>query len=187
MRPIFERLLVISLGLPAWATAAPDPAPRAIGTVIDEYIHVGLASNLGLANQNLETQKSLAALDAARARYYPELGINARYTRADGGRQITIPVAQLLNPAYQTLNELLVASGGTPRFPMLGDESFPLQLAREQDTRITLRQPLYAPALPAGFYEPSLPLCGVVAPLFALAAFGAAWKIAEQRTKGDLL
>jgi len=151
MRSVFTHLLATALGLWALAANADDPpaSGRDIGTVIDEYRRIGLASNLSLANQNLETQKSLAALDAARARFYPELGINARYTRADGGRQITVPVSQLLNPAYQTLNELLVANGSTPRFPMLGDESFPLQLPREQDTRITLRQPLYAPALPA--------------------------------------
>ncbi len=139
-------------GVSAAATVETAPAPtsgRAVGTVIDEYVRIGLASNLVLANQSLEAQKSLAALDAARARFYPELGVNARYTRADGGREITVPTGQLLNPAYQTLNELLVANGGTPRFPMLGDESFPLQLPREQDTRITLRQPLYAPAIPA--------------------------------------
>lgn len=131
------------------AAADAEASGRSVGAVIDAYVQLGLSSNLGLANQNLETQKSLAALDAARARFYPELGVNARYTRATGGRQITIPVGQLLNPAYQTLNDLLVASGGTPRFPMLGDESFPLQLPREQDTRLNLRQPLYAPAIPA--------------------------------------
>ncbi len=128
----------------------PTATLRSVGAVIDDYVHTGLADNLALANQSLETQKSLAALDAARARFFPELALNARYTRAAGGREISLPLGQLLNPAYQTLNDLLVAGGGTPRFPMLADESFPLQLPREQDTRLTLRQPLYAPAIPAG-------------------------------------
>ncbi len=131
------------------AVATSPGADRPVHAVIEDYVQRGLASNLLLANQSLEAQKGLAALDAARAHYFPELGLNARYTRADGGRQFTVPTGQLLNPAYQTLNELLVANGGTPRFPLLGDESFPLQLPREQDTRLTLRQPLYAPAIPA--------------------------------------
>jgi outer membrane protein len=134
-------------------TAPPiEPAAgmRSVAAVIDDYVHTGLADNLALANQSLETQKSLAALDAARARFLPELALSARYTRAEGGREILLPLGQLLNPAYQTLNDLLVAGGGTPRFPMLADQSFPLQLPREQDTRLTLRQPLYAPAIPAG-------------------------------------
>ena len=166
MRIIIKQLLITLAGAAALAatTLAAAPAPartatdeaasapgtgRAVSSVIDEYLHIGLASNLVLANQSLEVQKGLAALDAARAHYYPELGLNARYTRADGGRQLSVPIGQLLNPAYQTLNELLVANGGTPRFPLLGDESIPLQLPREQDTRVTLRQLLYAPAIPA--------------------------------------
>ena len=159
MRIIIKQLLVsLAAVLPlagvaaaaASDTVASSPgADRPVRAVIEEYVQRGLASNLLLANQSLEAQKGLAALDAARAHYFPELGLNARYTRADGGRQFTVPTGRLLNPAYQTLNELLVANGGTPRFPLLGDESFPLQLPREQDTRITLRQPLYAPAIPA--------------------------------------
>jgi len=128
--------------------AAPAPQ-RAAADVIAALQQQAEASNLGLANASLEVERSRAVLDGARARYFPEVSLNARYTRASGGRQITIPTGQLLNPAYQTLNELLVANGGAPRFPMLGDETFPLQLPREQDTRLSLRQPLYAPAIPA--------------------------------------
>jgi outer membrane protein TolC len=134
---------------PALADATTEPAARPVARVLDELVRSGLAGNLGLANATLEVQRGEAALAAARARFYPEVALAARYTRASGGREFTIPVAQLLNPAYQTLNELLVASGGSARFPALADQSFPLQLPREQDTRLTLRQPLYAPAVPA--------------------------------------
>jgi outer membrane protein TolC len=149
---IAAALLATSLLAPGMAAAdqpAADAPPRAASDVIAALQQQAERSNLGLANASLEVERSRAVLDAARARFFPEVSLNARYTRADGGRQITIPTGQLLNPAYQTLNELLVANGGTPRFPMLGDESFPLQLPREQDTRLSLRQPLYAPAIPA--------------------------------------
>src|SRR5690606_10567383 len=78
-----------------------------------------------------------------------EVALQARYTRADGGRDIDLPIGTLLNPAYQTLNELLEAQGQPPRFSPLPDQNIPFQRAREQDTRITLRQPLYQPAIPA--------------------------------------
>jgi outer membrane protein len=113
-------------------------------------VQSGLGSNLALANQDIEVDRSHAALAAARARFFPELALAARYTRADGGRQIDLPVGQLLNPVYQTLNELLLANGGVARFGAIADQAIPLQLPREQDTRITLRQPLYAPAITAG-------------------------------------
>ncbi len=155
MCPAIRALIVVLglLGLPCGvraADAAGPPAQRPLDVILYEYVRAGLAGNLALADQSLELERSLAALEAARARFLPEVALLARYTRADGGREFTVPVAQLLDPAYQTLNELLVASGGTPRFAALQDQSFPLQLPREQDTRITLRQPLYAPAIPAG-------------------------------------
>ena len=135
---------------PSRAAADEPEAGASLTDVLRTYIDQGLQSNLTLQNQSLELDRSRAALEAARARFLPEVSVSARYTRAEGGRQIVIPVSQLLNPAYQTLNELLVAQGEAPRFPTVSDVSIPLQLPREQDTRLSLRQPLYAPALSAG-------------------------------------
>lgn len=142
--------VILSRGLLAQESSPPPAGTRPLQSIIDGYVQSGLASNLALANQEIEVDKSRAALAAARARFFPELALAARYTRADGGRQIELPVGQLLNPAYQTLNELLLANGGVARFRAIADQAIPLQLPREQDTRITLRQPLYAPAVTAG-------------------------------------
>jgi hypothetical protein len=73
----------------------------------------------------------------------------ARYTRAEGGREISLPLAAAFNPVYLTLNDLLKANGQAPRFGTIQDPRFSLIRPREQDTRVTLRQPLYAPAIPA--------------------------------------
>jgi outer membrane protein TolC len=144
-------LVAGATGAHASDLVAPDEAAsRSIQSIIEDYVQAGTASNLALADQSLEVERSQAALAAARARFLPEVALDARYTRADGGREITLPLGQLLNPAYQTLNDLLVASGAAPRFPAVRDEVIALQRPREQDTRITLRQPLYAPAVPAG-------------------------------------
>ena len=129
--------------------AAAQSGLRPVEAVADEYIRVALTSNLALQGQQLEVARATEALAAARARFLPEIALQARYTRADGGREIEFPVGTLLNPAYQTLNELLVAQGQPPRFSPLPDISIPFQREREQDTRITLRQPLYQPAIPA--------------------------------------
>ena len=50
-----------------------------------------------------------------------------------------------------------------------------------------VRHLLNAAPMPSGFYEPSLATCWLVATLFALITFVGAWKIAGQRTTGDLL
>jgi outer membrane protein len=141
--------IAAALTLAVPSLAAEADAARPLGEVIDEYVRVGLASNLSLRTESLEVERSLAALDAARGRYWPAMELNARYTRADGGREIVIPAGSLLNPVHSTLNELLAAQGQPPRFPSLDDQSIPLQLEREQDTRVSLRQPIYAPAIPA--------------------------------------
>ena len=120
-----------------------------MAAVIDEYVRQGLQSNLSLRAQSLEVERSAAELDEARARYFPEAALAARYTRAEGGRTIDLPLGDALNPAYQTLNDLLVAQGQQPQFPMVRNETIPFLRDREQDTRVTLRMPLVAPVIPA--------------------------------------
>lgn len=125
--------------------ASADPFEAAAAQLVAE----ALQSNLALQGAELDVDQAQAALQAARARWWPEIGLAARYTWADGGRQIEFPLGQLLNPAYQTLNELLVAQGQGPRFAPLPDQRFDFQRSREQDTRLSLRQALYQPAIPA--------------------------------------
>jgi len=151
MTGLIPRALLVVLGLPALAAAQGPPAdpPKPVAAVIDEYVRQGLQSNLSLRAQSLEVERSAAALDQARARYFPEAALAARYTRAEGGRTIDLPLGDALNPAYQTLNDLLVAQGQQPQFPVVQNETIPFLREREQDTRVTLRMPLVAPVIPA--------------------------------------
>jgi outer membrane protein len=128
---------------------AHSESTQSINEIIDEYVRDGLGSNLALQGATLEVERSQAALDAARARFLPEASIVARYTRADGGREISLPLAAAFNPVYGTLNELLLADGQAPRFGLIEDPRFLLQREREQDTRLAIRQPLFVPAIPA--------------------------------------
>jgi outer membrane protein TolC len=129
---------------------APESG-RPLRAVIDDYVHEALASNLALRGQQFDVERQLALLAEARSRFLPQLGFAARYTRADGGREFDLPVSELINPAYQTLNELLLASGEPARFQNVPDTSYQFLREREQDTRLSLRQPVYAPAIPAAF------------------------------------
>ncbi len=166
IRTAAAALLTIALAAPAFAqspgggprlTSADPTATGTTGTtgnrpvaeVVDDYVRAGLAANLGLRAATLEVERSQATLDAARSRFFPEATLEARYTRAEGGREIELPFAALLNPAYASLNQLLAASGQPAGFAQIEDRAFNLIREREQDTRLTLRQPLYAPAIPA--------------------------------------
>ena len=143
-----------AMPLPAPANATPPTtaeatSSRPLSELLDEYMRDALRSNLSLQSQSLEVERNLALLDAARGRFLPELAFAARYTRADGGRTIDVPLGQMLNPIYSTLNDLLAAQGRTGSFPTIGDQTINFVREREQDTRLTLRQPIYAPAIPA--------------------------------------
>ena len=63
----------------------------------------------------------LLILALARTLFYPTLDLNARYSRANGGRTIDVPVGTLLNGAYSTLNQLT----NTRKFPQISDVSTP--------------------------------------------------------------
>jgi outer membrane protein len=142
-------LAAAALALTGATFAQAPESTRPLGAVIDEYVRLGLESNLGLRSQTLEVERQLALLDAARGRFFPTLAVDARYTRAEGGRVIELPLGTLLNPVYSTLNDLLAAQGQSPAFGQIEDQTIPFLRDREQDSRITLRQPLYAPAIPA--------------------------------------
>ncbi|WP_161829515.1 TolC family protein [Steroidobacter agaridevorans] len=144
--------LLATIGLCLSASAAWAQAPANGGdfdTIVANYVAEGLRSNLALQSEHLEVEKAAEALSEARARFFPEVSFEARYTRADGGRVIDIPIGTSLNPVYSTLNEMLVAQGQPARFPQLANETIPFLRTEEQDTRLLLRQPLYAPAIPA--------------------------------------
>jgi outer membrane protein len=132
----------------ALAQAAPEAGHT--GTVEDglqQVLDDALIANLELRAGSAGVQQRIAALDQARARYLPVLDLAARYSVADGGRTIDIPVGDLLNPVYATLDELLETSGQPARFPRVQNERISLLREREQETRFVMEQPLYEPRL----------------------------------------
>ncbi|WP_161965611.1 TolC family protein [Steroidobacter cummioxidans] len=144
--------LMAMIGLCLGASAAWAQAPASGGdfdTIVADYVAEGLRSNLALQSQHLEVDKATGALAEARARFFPQLSFEARYTRADGGRVIDLPMGTALNPVYSTLNDMLIAQGQPARFPQIADGRVAFLRTEEQDTRVLLRQPLYAPAIPA--------------------------------------
>ena len=139
----------VALCLSTQGAGAQTPSTQDFETVVENYVAEGLRSNLALQGETLEVEKAAQALAEARARFFPQLSFEARYTRADGGRVIDVPLGTALNPVYSTLNELLVAQGQPARFPQISDTTIPFLRPEEQDTRLVLRQPIYAPAIPA--------------------------------------
>ncbi|ACB73799.1 TolC family protein [Opitutus terrae] len=140
-------LLCFLSGLPARAMdawAAPVP------TVAQRYVDEALRQNLALQAQALDLAEARARLAEVSGALQPRLDLVARYSMADGGRTIDIPVGDLLNGVYRTLNEYLLTQGRAPAFPQLENQAIPLLRAREQETKLRLVQPLYRPELTRG-------------------------------------
>ncbi len=119
---MFRTAAILSL-IVSHAAVADGDVGRPLAVVVDDYVREALRANLALKGQGFDIERQLAALAEARSRFLPQVNVEARYTRADGGREIELPP----------------------------DQSFQFLRDREQDTRVTLRQPLYAPAIPAAF------------------------------------
>lgn len=116
---------------------------------LDTYLEEALESNAALRAQDLAVEAAVQGLRAARARHLPSLSLIARYTVASGGRTVEIPVGDALNPVYQTLNQLTAGSPNPAQFPQIGNQRIEFLREHEQDTRLSLTAPLYAPQIDA--------------------------------------
>jgi outer membrane protein TolC len=141
--------LALALSLATWTAAATAPDAPAVERLADALVVEALDANLGLSAVEAGVDQRLAALDMARARFLPTIDLQLRYSRADGGREIELPVGDLLNPVYASLNALLAASGQPAPFTPIDNQSFSFLREREQDSVLRLTQPLYDARLAA--------------------------------------
>jgi len=107
---------------------------------------MGLEANLRLGQQELALEQAEAGWAESRSRYLPSVDFQARYSVARGGRTFDVPVGDLLNDAYATLNGLT----GTQQFPAIQNQKFDLLRDHEQETRLRVTQVLWNPAVGAG-------------------------------------
>jgi len=126
---------IIIIAILVWAGSAFAQSP------LDDYIRFGLDNNLALKQKETSYKKSLEALSEAQSLFYPNISLNARYSVAEGGRTIDLPIGDLLNPVYATLNQLLHQNV----FPGVDNQSFMFLRPHEQETKIRMIQPLFNP------------------------------------------
>ena len=125
-------ILVSLICLTGFTVTAQNP-------ILERYISEGLQSNQSLKQRQLDYAAQLSALKEAKGLFFPGVSLNARYTVAEGGRQIDFPVGDLMNPVYSTLN-LLTASN---LFPQIENQTFAFYRPTEHETKISLVQPIF--------------------------------------------
>jgi outer membrane protein TolC len=112
-------------------------------SALDNYIKIGLDSNIALKQQTFDLEKAKIDLERAKALFYPQVGFNAQYTLANGGRTIDVPLGDLLNNVYSSLNQLTSSS----KFPQVQNQSIQLLPNDFQETKVEVSMPIYNPSL----------------------------------------
>lgn len=117
-------------------------------SVLDTYIKEGIESNLALKQKQINYKNSVLALKEAKGMFFPEITFEARYSVADGGRIIEIPIGDYVNPYTSTINEFFQMFGITQDvFPEYENEEIPFLRAHEQETKVRLKQAVFSPAV----------------------------------------
>ncbi len=117
-----------------------NPAAHA-QSQLDQYIKEGLDKNIVLQEKKIGLDKSLVALQTARSLFLPTTWLEGSYTIAKGGRSIDIPVGDLMNPVYRTLNQLTNSNN----FPQISNVSEQLLPDNFYDVRVKTTMPLVNP------------------------------------------
>jgi outer membrane protein TolC len=73
---------------------------------LEKYLETGLKNNLVLQEKNISLESALNALKTANSMFFPSMDLKGDYQSGDGGRSISFPVGDMLNPVYRTLNQL---------------------------------------------------------------------------------
>jgi outer membrane protein len=107
------------------------------------YLNEGLRNNLVMKEKNITLEKSLLALKEAKTLFLPTSYFETQYTLAQGGRSINIPIGDLLNPVYNTLNQLT----GSNKFPQVSNVSEQFLPNNFYDVRIKTSMPIINPDL----------------------------------------
>ncbi|OQP47224.1 hypothetical protein A4H97_06880 [Niastella yeongjuensis] len=125
----------IVIGVAGGLFAQPAAAQTAI---LDTYIKKGLETNLALHQKTFDLQKAEVDLKRAKTLFYPQASFNSQYTLASGGRTQDIPIGDLLNNVYSTLNQLTGAS----KFPQVDNQKITFLPNDFHDTRLEVSMPL---------------------------------------------
>lgn len=105
---------------------------------LEDYIREGLKNNLVLEQKNISLKQAQQSLRIAKSYFLPSINLLADYTSGKGGRSIAIPVGDMLNPVYQSLNQI-TQSDNFPQIANVEQNFFPRDF---YDARVRTSIPL---------------------------------------------
>jgi outer membrane protein TolC len=84
---------------------------------IDKYVESGIKNSIVLQQKNISLDKAIYSLKEANSLFFPSINLKGDYQSGEGGRQIAIPLGDMLNPVYGTLNQLTMSNS----FPQISN------------------------------------------------------------------
>jgi len=116
--------------------------------VLEAYIQQGLKNNLQLQQEQLNYERSMENLAQAKALFLPYVSAIGSYQLANGGRTISVPIGDLINPVYANLNQINSALyPGAPLYPQISNQTFNFLANNFHDSKVRVIQPLFNPEI----------------------------------------
>jgi len=112
--------------------------PAKAQNTLEAYIDQGLTSNQSVQQQGFILEKNIYALKEAKSMFLPEVSFGATYTKTHGGRTIDVPLGDLLNNTYATLNKLT----GSTSFPQVQNQHILINPDNFYDSRFRTTLPI---------------------------------------------
>jgi outer membrane protein TolC len=134
MKALFKRKKTILLLLVSVLSAFAADAQQ----VLDDYVAEAFKNNIVLQQKNISLEKAQYALKSAKSLFLPTISFSGSWSTADGGRNIPLPLGDLLNPVYGTLNQLTA----TNNFPMLENQSINFLPKNYYDAKVRTTLPI---------------------------------------------
>lgn len=128
-RVLYTAGMIIALGLATPAAAQKE---------LDNYVALALTDNKAIQQQHFQLEKSLLALKEAQSYFLPSVTVLGSYVKSKGGRTIDLPLGDLLNPVYSSLNTLTEKTD----FPELQNQSIQLNPDNFYDVKLRTSLPL---------------------------------------------
>jgi len=106
--------------------------------LLDNYVEEGFKNNIVLQQKNISLEKAQYALKTAKGLFLPTIEFQGGYQTADGGRNIPLPLGDLLNPVFSTLNQLTSSN----KFAMLENQTINFLPKNFYDAKVRTTVPI---------------------------------------------
>lgn len=106
---------------------------------LDNYVEIGIKNNLVLQQKNIGLEKALYSLKTANSLFFPTINIKGDYQSGEGGRTISLPLGDMFNPVYNTLNQLTASNA----FPQINNMDYSFFPYNYYDVKVRTVIPIY--------------------------------------------